>query len=273
MRYRISLLLLLAGAMSACTGDPGTGPKPPVPPAPAVLLRDIVIPSLPSPYYHFEYDTDGRVIAASFASDLRKYDVVYDGGRISELRNNAVLNGDRLAYFYDDAGRVSSVRYVNADGVVFTLLFFSYDGQKLTGVERDRRVDGGFIIDKTMSLSYYADGNLREITERRPAIDGQPDATTTVDRFEQYDDKTNVDGFSLIHDDFFDHLVLLPGVQLQKGNPARQTHTGDGINFTVDYSYSYDDKNRPLTKHGEVTLLNGSDAGQQSQTNSLFSYY
>ena len=62
-------------------------------------------------------------------------------------------------------------------------------------------------------------------------------------------------------------------MQLQKGNPARQTHTGDGVNFTVDYSYSYDDKNRPLTKHGEVTLLNGSDAGQKFQTNSLFSYY
>ena len=273
MRFRNSLLVLLAAAVSACTGEPGTAPKPPVPPAPAVLLRDIVIPNLPSPYYHFEYDTSARVIAASFASDLRKYDVVYDGGRISELRNNAVLNGDRLAYFYDDAGRVSSVRYVNADGLVYTVLFFSYEGQKLTGMERDRRVEGGFIIDKTMSLSYYADGNLREITERRPAITGEQDETTTVDRFEQYDDKTNVDGFSLIHDDFFDHLVLLPGVQLQKGNPARQTHTGDGINFTVDYSYSYDDKNRPLTKHGEVTLLNGSDAGQQFQTNSLFSYY
>jgi hypothetical protein len=46
---------------------------------------------------------------------------------------------------------------------------------------------------------------------------------TTVDLFEQYDNKVNVDGFSLIHDDFFDHLVLLPGVQLQKGNPGRQT--------------------------------------------------
>ena len=114
---------------------------------------------------------------------------------------------------------------------------------------------------------------MREITERRPAIDGQQEATTTVDRFEQYDAKVNVDAFGLIHDDFFDHLVLLPGVQLQKGNPGRQTHTGDGVNFTVDYSYSYDDKNRPLAKSGAVTVTNGTDAGQKFQISSVFTYY
>jgi hypothetical protein len=155
---------------------------------------------------------------------------------------------------------------------VYTVLFMSYDGQKLTGIERDRRVEGGFIVDKTMSLSYDSDGNVREITEHHPVTDDQQE-TTTVDRFEGYDAKTNVDGFSLIHDEFFDHLVLLPGVQLQKGNPARQIHTGDGINFTVDYDYSYDDKGRPLTKNGSVTVSNGSDAGQRFQTTSIFSYF
>ena len=132
---------------------------------------------------------------------------------------------------------------------------------------------GGFIIDKTMSFTYHPDGNLLEITEHRPPIDGLQPEATTVDRFEQYDDKINVDGFSLIHDDFFDHLVLLPGVQLQKGNPGRQTHTGDGVNFSVDYSYTYDDKNRPLAKAGDLTITNGSDTGRKFQTSSVFSYY
>jgi hypothetical protein len=67
--------------------------------------------------------------------------------------------------------------------------------------------------------------------------------------------------------------VLLPGVRLQKGNPARQIHSGDGLNFTVDYSYSYDDKHRPLVKSGEVVLLNGSDTGRKVQISSVFSYY
>lgn len=256
-----------------CGHEPeAPGPVPPDP-GPTVLLQDIVIPSLPSPYYHFEYDPTGRLTVASFASDLRHYDVRYDNGRISEMKNTAVLNGDRLTYTYDDAGRVSVVKYVDASEAVVAVVFLTYDGQKLTGLERDRRVTGGFIVEKTMSLSYYPDGNVRQIVEHHPAIDaGQTEATTT-DVFEQYDDKINVDGFSLIHDEFFDHLVLLPGVQLQKGNPARQTHTGDGVNYTVDYSYSYDDKNRPLTKNGELTFLNGTDAGRKFQTTSVFTYY
>lgn len=274
MRIRYSWRVLVLAALAACNGDPrGYPPTSPPPPAPPVLLQDIVIPSLPSPYYHFEYDADGRVTLASFASGLRQYDVRYTDGRISELQNNAVLNGDRLQYTYDDAGRVVAVKYVNASGVVFTTLFLTYEGPRLTKLERDRRVDGGFIIDKTMTLTYYADGNVQEITEHHPQVVGEQDETTTVDRFEQYDDKINVDGFSLIHDEFFDHLVLLPGVHLQVGNPARQTHTGDGVNYTVGYSYSYDDKNRPRSKSGSVTFLNGPDTGKQFQTSSIFSYY
>jgi hypothetical protein len=274
MRYRYSLLSILVAALSACNGEPGTtAPTSPVPPAPAVLLRDIVIANLPSPYYHFEYDAAGRVVAASFASELTNYEVVYDGNRISEMRNNIIVNRDRLAYSYDAAGRVSTILYIDSNGFVFTRLSFTYDGQSLTGLERRRFVDGRFMLEKTMSLSYYPDGNLQEIVEHRPSADGQQVETTTVDRFEQYDDKLNVDGFTLIHDDFFDHLVLLPGVRLQKGNPARQIHTGDGLNFAIDYSYTYDDRNRPLTKTGDALLLNGTDAGQRVQLSSVFSYY
>ena len=103
------------------------------------------------------------------------YDVVYEGSRISEMRNNILVNHDRLQYVYDDAGRVSAVRYVDSNGAVFTVVFLSNEGRKLTGLERDRKVEGGFIIDKTMSFSYYPDGNLMDITEHRPANRGVPD--------------------------------------------------------------------------------------------------
>jgi len=39
----------------------------------------------------------------------------------------------------------------------------------------------------------------------------------------------NVDGFSLIHDEFNDHLILLPDVQLQKGNPAREVSVAEPV--------------------------------------------
>jgi hypothetical protein len=245
----------------------------PTPPASTVLLKDIVIPRLPSPYYHFEYDPSGLIRTVSFASGFTTYDVTYVRGRIAVMTNNTIANRDRLEYVYDNVGRVSSVRYVDSNGVVFAVLFLSYDGEKLTGIERDRRVDSGFIVERTVSFSYDADGNLLELTEHYPRIEGRQDEATTVDHFEQYDAKINVDAFSLLHDEFFDHLVLLPDVRLQKGNPGRVTRTGDGLNFTVDYTYAYDGRDRPLTKSGDVTITNGPTAGQKFQTLSEFSYF
>lgn len=271
----MALTVFLTGCGSSMTtapGNPGGGGDPD-PPPPPVLLQDIVIPNLPSPYYHFEYDSTGRVRTASFASGFTMYEVIYQGERISELRNNALGNQDRLEYVYDDAGRVAAVNYVHPGGVVFTRVTLSYEGEKLTGLERQRQLAGSFVVDKIISFSYYPDGNLQELTEHRPLVEGQQPATTTVDRFEQYDARINVDGFALLHDDFFDHLVLLPGVELQKGNPSRVTHTGDGMNYTVDYLYTYDDRNRPLSTSGDLVVLNGSDAGQHLQTQSTFCYY
>ena len=278
MPYRYSKHVILAAAIAACSNEPGTtappSAPPPPPPAPTVLLKDIVIPNLPSPYYHFEYDAAGRIRAASFASDLRMYDVIYgDDGRITEMRNTVIVNHDRLNYAYDEFGRVAAIRFVEATGRIVEALIFSYDGEKLTGIERVRLFDSGFITDKMMSLSYHPDGNLWELIQHYPAIDGQQTAATTVDRFEQYDDKINVDAFGLIHSEFFEHLVLLPGVRLQRSNPGRQIHSGDGMNFTVDYRYAYDGANRPLTKTGELIVTNGANVGQRFQTQSLFSYY
>lgn len=271
------LLAALIAAVSACSpGDPPTAvtpPPPPPPPATTTGLRDVTHSSLPSPYYHFEYDSTGRVTFVSFASDFTRYDVSYSGGRISEMRNNILVNHDRLVYVYDDSGRVALVREMDDSGVVFTLLGFTYAGSKLTGVERDRRVQGGFIIDKTMALSYYPDGNLRELAEHRPAIAGFQDEQRYADLYEQYDTATNVDGFELLHDDFGDHLVLLPEVQLQRGNPHRVTRTGDGLNYVAEYTYAYDADNRPLTRSGQVTVTNGTNPGQLFRTSGVYTYY
>ncbi len=270
MRIRSTIIALVAFAATlACARDGVTTPNPA---PPAALLKDVVIASLPSPYFHFDYDASGRVSAASYASGFWNYHVAYDDGRISEMTNSIPVNHDRLEYVYDDAGRVSTIKYADSSGVVYTVLFFTYDGQKLIGVERDRRVDAGFIIDKRTSLSYTADGNLLELTQHYPAIDAQP-ASTTVDRFEQYDDKMNVDDFSLLHTEYSDHVFLLPGVRLQHGNPGRVTRTGDGINYAVVYSYVFDGRGRPLTKLGDGTISNGDGAGQRFQLRTEFSYY
>jgi hypothetical protein len=269
--FNLAITLTAIGALASCGSDtPMTAPPPP---PTTVLLKDVVIPNLPSPYYHFDYDARGKVSLVSFAAGLRTYAAAYDGERITELKNNTIANQDRLVYVYDDGGRVAAIKESDETGLVFTALFFTYEGDKLTGLERDRRVTGGFIIDKTMSFTYYPDGNLFELTEHRPAIEGIQPETTVKDRFEQYDSGINVDAFTLLHDDFFDHLVLLPAVQLQKSNPHRVTRTGDADNYTVDYNYAYDDRNRPLRAIGDLIFVTGPTAGQHFQVGSAFSYY
>jgi hypothetical protein len=274
MHHRYFTVFIACVLLFSCKKEKGpdySTVNPPDPPVQPILLKDIEIPHLPSPYYHFEYDAAGRPSFASFASDFFRYDITYEGERIAEMKNNILVNKDRLEYSYDNAGRVNLISYADSTGEVYTNVHFTYDGAKLTRLERERRGSTGFGIDKTMDFSYYADGNLMERTEHYPALNGQPESTF-VDRFEQYDDKINVDGFGLLHDEFFDHFVFLPGVRLQKNNPGKETRTGDGINFTVNYSYTYHNS-LPLTKTGDFTFTNGPDAGHQFQTSSLFSYY
>jgi hypothetical protein len=273
MRYKYLLLLITAVVLFSCRkkGMDVQAPGTPLP-VQAVLLKDIEIPHLPSPYYHFEYDLEGKVSFVSFASDFARYNIIYNGGRISEMRNNILVNKDTLRYTYDNAGRVDAVKYINGAGTVYTVLFLTYDGQKLIEIERDRKSGTGFIIDKILTMSYHPDGNLKELTYHYLPFNGQPEQIYS-DRFEQYDNKINVDAFGLVHNEFFDHLVLLPGVQLQKNNPGKETRTGDANNYSVDYIYTYNDRGLPLTKTGNFIYLTGADAGQRFQTNSLFSYY
>lgn len=275
MTFRRSLILVLAAVVTAC-GDP-TAPTP-AEPSSEVFLKDVELSHLPSPYYHFDYDIQGRVSAVAFASGLRNYAVTYEGDRVAEMREVTYFNGavigtaDRLEYGYDQEGRVGTVSYVRSDGLVYTTLDYVYEEERLKGIVRSELIDGDLIGDRTMAFSYYPDGNLETITEHRLPLADQAESLT-VDRFERYDQGINVDGFGLLHVDFFDHVVLLPGIQLQQGNPGRQIRTGDGTNFQVDYVYTYDESGRPVAKSGVVTIQNGADAGRAIPISSVFSYY
>jgi len=103
MCRRYVLIVAAALVLFSCKKEKPNSPviQPPDPVIPTVFLKDIVIPNLPSPYYHFEYDAIGKVAFVSFASDFTRYNVVYNGDRISEMRNNILVNKDRLQYSYE----------------------------------------------------------------------------------------------------------------------------------------------------------------------------
>ncbi len=276
MRYRFLLLLTVLTVLFSCKkeNEPTAPPQPdpPVTVVPKGLLKEITIPHLPSPYYHFEYNASGKISFASFASDFTRYDLIYKEGKLHQMRNNIIVNKDTLQYFYDNAGRANAINYITEAGIIYTKISLSYDGEKLIKIEREKKSGAGFVMDKTMTMTYHADGNLKELTYHYLPFNGSVEHTYT-DHFEQYDDKINVDGFSLLHNEFFDHLVLLPGVQLQKNNQGKEYRNGDAANYTIDYTYTYNDKNLPLNKKGDLLFTTGTDSGRKFQTNSFYSYY
>jgi hypothetical protein len=275
MRYNILLTLSVVVLLFSCKKEHRPDPaEPPVVPAKHILLKDITIPHLPSPYYHFEYNTDSLVTKADFASGYTIYDVLYNGTKISEMRNNIIVNHDTLRYSYDNAGKVTLIKFINQANVIYRHAFFAYNGNLIKEIEWDRKQpDGSFFIDRTLSFSFYPDGNVKTITDHRPPTAGVDDYIS-VTTFEQYDDKINVDDFSLVHDGIHDHLFLLQGFRVQKNNPRKEMLSVNGTDlYTIDYTYTYNDDNTPSDKAGDLLYLSGQFAGQRFQTNSFYTYY
>jgi len=272
--FRIVVFTLL---LFSCKKDDTNNPTPP-PPSDAVkkvLLKDITIPHLPSPFYHFEYNSDSMVTRVDFASGFNIYDIVYNGNRIAEMQNNIIVSHDTLRYLYDNAGKLSMINFINQENITYRHVSFLYNGDQVKEIYWDHKVDNvGSLIDRTVTFTYYPDGNVKLITDHRPAHDGSPESTTT-DLFESYDNKINVDDFSLIHDTYHDHLFLFQGFRLQRNNPGKETFSaGAGFTaYTANYTYIYKSDNTPSSKTGDLLFTDGSQAGQRFQTNSFYTYY
>lgn len=273
MKKLVNILLGLCLLFGACSKkDSGTVTPPPA--TEQRLLKTIVYQSLPSPYYHFEYDLNRQVSKASFASGAFTYSLHYQGSKLHEMKTVLAPTKIGVAYQHDNSGRISFVKISNEDGSqVFKRGFLTYDNQnRLTEIEWELNTSSGFALQRTLSFNYYADGNLSEKKDHRHFIDGRQQEAIYIDRFEAYDDKVNGDGFSLLHETS-EYLVLFPGVKLQHNNPGKLVRTGDGTNYEITYSYSYNSGKQPMQRTGNMLITNGPQAGQQFHLIADYSYY
>jgi hypothetical protein len=252
------------------TTDPGTISQPPI--TKKILLKDITIPLLPSPYYHFEYGADSLVSKVDFGSGFTIHDVLYDGGKVKEMRNNIFVNHDTLRYSYNNAGKVSVVTFINEDNIRYRHAVFTYSGDQLAKIEWDHKTaNGSFSTDRVLTFFYFPDGNLKEMRQHR-FLAGSPGSDYTT-HFSNYDNKINVDDNTVIHDGIHDHFLLLPDLHIQKNNPGREWATGDSTLYTVNYTYTYNADNTPRVKSGDFVWTSGSSAGQHVATSTFYSYY
>lgn len=113
--------------------------------------------------------------------------------------------------------------------------------------------------------------NLSDITYHFTPFEGQIESNYTV-HYEQNNHKVNVHGFDLTHNEFFDHVFLRSRAQLQKDNLAKDTLTGVYVGDAINCTYTYNDKNAPLTRNDNLVYLTSTRAGQHFNLDSTYSY-
>lgn len=237
-----------------------------------ILLKDIAIQNLPSPFYHFDYNDSGYITSINYQDGLALYDLFYENGRIDRITDNTVANKDKLQYFYEN-GKVSKINFTSREGILYKQVILNYNNtSQLTKAEWNFvNEDASITPEKTIDLSYYADGNLSKVEHHTIEIPGRQTEAFYADSYEQYDNKINVDAFGIIHK-LNDHLFLLPNIVIQKNNPLKEIRSGDGLNYSIDYTYTYNDS-IPVKKNGDLLILNGENAGTHSNYNVSYSYY
>lgn len=248
-------------------------PNAPEPtPGPAVKLKEINHDKLPSPYYFFSYDANNKVQNVSYLSGLLNYQVNYSNNLLSFLQNNTAVNKTKLEYRYTD-GKVTSVAIFDNNGVQKQRCFLEYTGDKLTRIDWELRKQGlGYVQQRSIELSYYADGNVKELNHIQNEIENVQTGLQWKDNFSNYDNKTGVEGFTLIHPEE-EELIYLPGVVIQKNNPGKIVRTGQAINYEIVYTYTYDESGKPQTKKGDFLITSGPNQGVRSELHSFYTYY
>jgi hypothetical protein len=267
------LIVLLVPVFFACRKDDVKIPPSKPTDRYDIRLKDVLWHSLPAPMYHFVYNDSGYITDASFSSGLRSYDLNYSNSRIRELKSTNATNQDRLVYTYEDQ-RVAMITYFNAQDEIYRRCFLTYNNQKqLTKMEWEQKQGNlGFHSQRTLTFTYYQNGDLHERHDHLHLIPGQQQESLNIQTFQDYDRRMNVDGFMLLHPEG-EHMILLPGVKLQRHNPGRVYYSGTGVHYRVDYTYDYNSKNAPVWKRGAAEFLNGPNKGEKFNVRVDYSYY
>ncbi|MBC7830168.1 MAG: hypothetical protein H7122_20665 [Chitinophagaceae bacterium] len=274
-KYFISLAAIVVGATISCKKD-NDALQPPDLPAPiddarTVLLKEVVVQSLPSPYFHFTYDSLKYVTQINFASGFSIYSVEYENKRVKKMTN--FITGSSILYSYSN-NHVSEINEFSAstgDKKFCYKLFYNSGNQLVQILWFEFFSNSNGELYKKSELACHTDGNLAEIDHHFRTSPGQL-SLGKKEKFSNYDNKTNVDDFYLI-EDFFDTYLFLPQVKLQRNNPQRQQISGTSNDYDIVYTYDYQN-DLPVKRTGMVTQTGRNGGGVQPiQITHMYNYY
>src|SRR6476620_4338335 len=128
MRMKFILAVLLLAISFSCKKLHTDYPPLPTPNFVDLKLKDIVIQNLPSPYYHFEYDNDGRISKFDFATGWF-YGMTYSGNNITLMKDyNASITGDSIKYVYSN-DTLTNILVISDGGINYRRAFLSYNAE------------------------------------------------------------------------------------------------------------------------------------------------
>jgi|SRR5690348_2144909 len=180
---------------------------------------------------------------------------------------------DKLDYVYQN-GRVTQINIINRNGLLYRKAFITYNSSnKLVKVYWEVLDNGAFSSEQMLFFSYHPDGNLKKMENTTWAVGPLTDQTFS-ETYDNYDDKVNAEAFDLLIPLPQNHLVFLPDYKLMINNPRHVVRTGtSGTDYTADYTFTYDNKGRPITKTGDLVFTTGNNIGQHFTTGTTYSWY
>jgi hypothetical protein len=271
-KFALTLIIALCAFFHSCKKTDDPRPHDPPPPAPGTkvgMLKDINVERLPSPYYHFDYTDQGVTTEVGFASGLYVYDVSYKNGLIDRMVNRI----DRWALNYEyDNGKVVSIRLRKPNNSIVYHYTFDYQDNKVSEIRYYLASVSGAdsIFFKKVLFFYYDNGNL-ERYEKYFDNTGEHLEWSITEKYSDYDNGKNVDGFRH-YKDFFDHVLYLPGVQFMKNNPRRIDITTQSTDYIFNDTWTYAN-GLPVSKLSRWKETRGPNAGREASGNTTFSYY
>jgi len=226
-----------------------------------VQLKEIVSQDEPSPHFAFTYDDSSYVSTASFAGNFVTYHYFYKNQRIDSV-STLLQDGTYLLYRYEGQ-QVTRVEQYGHTGLA-QIISISYDRRnRVTSMEWKPVTSGD---GKTVTFDYYGDGNLHAMKSFYPAS-----GLTALVTYEAYDDKKNVDGFAVFKD-FFDHLILLPGVKFQYNNATKVSMLRGANKLDVQHEYTYNN-DLPVQQKTTMHITDGTGKSQTLTGLTTYSYY
>jgi hypothetical protein len=259
----------------SCRKDSIKNPPPPVDEpvsdARTVLLKSIVEPGVPNPYFGFSYDPNGFVTGISFADSIHVYHLSYKNKRIDQVINTSF--GQTLQYHYSGK-HVSYISHVDESGAKAFSYTMVYNGsgllKTLTWFEFISANDS--VCTRKVELAYSPDGNLSSCEDYRGnESDHYALKLIATHTYSNYDNGINVDDFGMFKD-FFGQLLFMPQVKLQKNNPGIEIIQGVNTDLRLEFQYHYQN-GLPVEKFGTLKVTRGPNTGSVYPFSIRMNYY